>query len=514
MSTASPAVRHNPVLVVVALCLGGLGASLSQTLVIPIQSDLPRLLGTSASNTSWVVTITLLGGAVAMPIAGRVADMIGKQRVLIASAILLLIGSLVAALSNTIGPLLVGRALQGLAMGFIPVGISLIREVTPRQLASRSIAAMSATLGVGAAVGLPLAAWIDEVSSWHALFWMEAGVALVMVILAAILVPHLRDGVPGRFDITGGLGLTAGLVLFLVGISKGNDWGWATGRTVGAIVAGIVVLVLWAVFELRQREPLVDLRTSAARPVLMTNIAAVAVGFGMMAASVVMPQLVQLPEVTGYGMGLSVLQAGLLMAPAGFAMMLAAVFSTRVIAQFGAKAALMVGATVLGAGYVLSFFLMDAPWQLLVSSCVSSRRRDWVCGHADRDPGLGSREGGRFRGWTERVDALDRDHLGRRRHGYRSHQRQHLVWRLRLADRERVPMVLSDRGRCGVSRCRHRGDHPSCEGAVVASTGFRVGRRRPCPRPVNPSAACTRVFIRCAHRRRAEEPARRLDGLE
>lgn len=120
----SSAVRRNPVLTVVALCLGGLGVSLSQTLVIPIQSDLPTLLGTSASNTSWVVTITLLGGAVAMPIAGRVADMLGKQRVLMTSAILLLVGSLVAALSNTIGPLLVGRALQGLAMGFIPVGIS------------------------------------------------------------------------------------------------------------------------------------------------------------------------------------------------------------------------------------------------------------------------------------------------------------------------------------------------------------------------------------------------------
>ena len=100
MSTASPAVRHNPVLVVVALCLGGLGASLSQTLVIPIQSDLPRLLGTSASNTSWVVTITLLGGAVAMPIAGRVADMIGKRRVLILSAALLVAGSLAAALAG------------------------------------------------------------------------------------------------------------------------------------------------------------------------------------------------------------------------------------------------------------------------------------------------------------------------------------------------------------------------------------------------------------------------------
>lgn len=83
----SSAVRRNPVLTVVALCLGGLGVSLSQTLVIPIQSDLPTLLGTSASNTSWVVTITLLGGAVAMPIAGRVADMLGKQRVLMTSAI-------------------------------------------------------------------------------------------------------------------------------------------------------------------------------------------------------------------------------------------------------------------------------------------------------------------------------------------------------------------------------------------------------------------------------------------
>ena len=82
----------NPVLAVVVLCFGGLAAALTQTLVIPIQSELPRLLHTSPANTSWVVTITLLAAAVAMPIAGRVADLVGKQRVLVVSAGILLVG--------------------------------------------------------------------------------------------------------------------------------------------------------------------------------------------------------------------------------------------------------------------------------------------------------------------------------------------------------------------------------------------------------------------------------------
>src|ERR1700709_1373219 len=110
---------------VVVLCFGGLTASLVQTLVIPIQGRLPLLLHTSAANASWVITATLLAAAVAMPIAGRLGDMFGKQRVLVVSAAILLVGSVICALSDTMLPMLAGRALQGLAMGFIPVGISL-----------------------------------------------------------------------------------------------------------------------------------------------------------------------------------------------------------------------------------------------------------------------------------------------------------------------------------------------------------------------------------------------------
>src|SRR5690606_15660815 len=104
---------------------------LTQTLLIPVQGELGLLLGTSQANAAWVITITLLAGAVAMPVAGRVADLFGKQRVLTVSAVVLLVSSVVCALSDSLVPMLVGRALQGLAMGFVPIGISLMREITP-----------------------------------------------------------------------------------------------------------------------------------------------------------------------------------------------------------------------------------------------------------------------------------------------------------------------------------------------------------------------------------------------
>lgn len=361
-----------PGVVVAALCFGSLCASLMQSLVIPIQSELPHLLGTSASNTSWVVTATLLGGAVAMPVSGRLADIVGKKPVLVVSACILVVGSLVCALSNSIVPVVAGRVLQGLAMGFVPVAISLVREVTPPRLQSTAIATVSATLGVGGAIGLPLAAWIAEDNDWHMLFWLSAVLAALVAILVVFAVPHVRDEHPARLDVVGTIGLTVGLVAFLVGISKGSEWGWGAGSTLGCILGGLAVLLVWGVYEIRHHDPLVDLRVTARRPVLLTNIAAVLIGFGMMAQAIVVPQLLQMPEATGYGLGQSILHAGLWMAPGGLMMMFFAPVSSRLLDTVGGRITLSVGAAVLAAGYVVATFLTNAPWELMVASCVIS----------------------------------------------------------------------------------------------------------------------------------------------
>lgn len=371
---AEPHVENtdHPLAPVIALCFGGLAASLTQTMVIPIQAELPRLLGSGAASTAWVVTITLLTAAVFMPISGRLADLYGKQRVLVATAGLLLIGSVVCALADTLLPMLIGRGLQGISMGFIPVGISMIREVTPPAKANSAIAAMSATMGVGGAVGLPLSAWIADAGDWHLMFWLSAVVAAIVLALSWFAVPQVRDEHPGGLDIVGGLGMAAGLGSFLVGVSKGTTWGWDDGRTIGTIVFGVVVLVAWGFFELRVADPLVDLRASASRPVLLANLAGMAIGFGMMAQMVAIPQLLEMPEATGYGLGQSVLHAGLWMAPGGLVMMAFAPVSSMLITRLGARLTLMIGGTVLGVGYLVALGLTGAAWQLMLASCIGS----------------------------------------------------------------------------------------------------------------------------------------------
>lgn len=383
MTSSPPATSSSPLpistvrpgrarLVVAALCFGGMSAALTQTLMIPVQGELPILLGTTAANASWVITTTLLAAAVAMPIAGSLGDLFGKQRVLAVSATLLLVGSLVGAVSDSLGPVLAGRALQGLAMGFVPVGISMMREVTPPHMTTTAIAAMSATLGVGGAIGLPLSAWVVQTWDWHALFWVSAAVAAAVLALTVAVVPHVHDAHGGRFDAPGAIGLALGLVLFLVAVSKGNEWGWDSPRPWALGAAGLVVLAGWGRFQLRTAQPLVDLRVTAMRPVLLTNLAAVAIGFGMMAQSIVVPQLLQLPQETGFGLAQTLLQAGLWLAPGGLVMMAFAPVSSRLMRAFGPKATLVVGALVLGAGYVFAFFLHGAAWQLLVASCIGS----------------------------------------------------------------------------------------------------------------------------------------------
>lgn len=370
MPSSRSAARFPALAVIVVLCIGSLCGALMQSLVIPIQSELPKLLSTDAGSASWAITATLLAAAVTMPVTGRLADMFGKKPVMVASAGILVVGSALAAIASTLPPFLVGRALQGIAMGYIPVAISMVREIAPPERRAGAVAAVSATLGVGGALGLPLAAWIAQDFSWHGLFWLSTVLAALILVATAIVVPNVHDAHPAHLDIVGILGLAVGLVAVLVGISKGSEWGWNAGSTIGSIVGGVVVLLAWGWYELRHHDPLIDLRTTSRRPVLFTNLAAVLIGFGMMAQTIVVPQLLEMPTATGYGLGQSILQAGLWMAPGGLMMMAFAPVSSSLITRAGARITLALGALVIGVGYIVALALMGAPWQLMVASCV------------------------------------------------------------------------------------------------------------------------------------------------
>ncbi|WP_254812030.1 MFS transporter [Streptomyces cavourensis] len=374
-ATASPgAPAARPGAIVAILAFAGIVAALTQTLVVPLIAQLPVLFDTSASNASWVITATLLAAAVSTPVAGRLGDMYGKRRMLLVSLVPLVLGSAVCALSSSVVPMITGRGLQGLGMGVVPLGISLLRDVVPAEKLGPSIAIMSASMGVGGALGLPFAAAVAENTSWRVLFWVVAVLALAVGALIAALVPADRPATAaaGRFDLPGAIGLGAALIALLLAVSKGADWGWSSATTLTLFAAALVLLPAWARWELRLRDPLVDLRVTVRPQVLMTNTASVLVGFAMYAQSLVVPQLLQLPEATGYGLGRSMLAMGLWMAPAGLMMMVMSPLGARLSAAKGPKVTLAVGSLLIAAGYGLSVPLIGSgsPWSLLLVTLV------------------------------------------------------------------------------------------------------------------------------------------------
>jgi EmrB/QacA subfamily drug resistance transporter len=343
-----------------------------QTLVIPLIPSLPGILGTDASDASWVITVTLLAAAVITPVSGRLGDLYGKRRVLLASVAVLIAGSIVSALASSLLPMVIGRGLQGCAMGVIPLGISIMRDILPAERVGTAIAMMSATLGVGGAIGLPLSAVIAESSSWRVLFWLSAGLGAVCLTLLWTVVPDSSVRAPGRFDVVGALGLAAGLVCLLLAITKGGTWGWASPVTLGLFAAAVVVFVVWGFHQLRVRYPLVDLRVSARRPVLFTNLASVLVGFSMYSMSLVLPQLLQAPTATGYGLGQSMVAAGLWMAPSGLVMMALSPVSAGLTRRRGPRTSLMVGAGIIAVGYLVSTLLLHNAFEVMIAGIIVS----------------------------------------------------------------------------------------------------------------------------------------------
>jgi MFS family permease len=353
---------------VAALAFTGLCSSFMFTLVVPLQAELPVLLQASREDTSWVVTITLLVAAAATPIAGRLGDMYGKRRVVISLLGVLIAGSLVAAFSSSVAGIVIGRGLQGAAMGVVPLGIAIMRDVLPPKRLGTAVALMSATLGVGGAVGMPLAAYVAQNADFHALFWLSAGLGAVGIVLVLLLVPGDVLLFPGRLDILGALGLALGMTGILLLLSRGAEWGWTSPLTLGSGIGGVAILLLWGWYQLRTKEPLLDLRVASRPAVLFTNLAGLCMGFALFSSNVAFPQMLELPVETGAGFGLDMVGAAFIIMTSGLIMMLVSPISGWLERTVGARFLFTSGTVAIVLSYVFVLIWSTEVWHLFLAS--------------------------------------------------------------------------------------------------------------------------------------------------
>lgn len=336
-----------------ALATGALAFTLLQSMVSPALPAIQQELGTSTSTVTWVLTGFLLSASVATPILGRLGDMFGKERMLLVALGGLWVGTLTAALASSIEVLIVARFVQGLGGAVFPLSFGIIRDEFPATRVPTGIAMVSAIMGIGAGAGIVLAGPIVDGLSYHWLFWLPLVAITIALATTVRFVPESPIKTPGRINWPGAFLLSGWLVSLLYGISRASDWGWTSPEFLGLMGLAAALAALWARVELRADEPLIDMRMLQQRGIWTTNLTGLLLGFGMFGSFILIPQLAQMPESTGYGFGASVTQSGLFMLPTTVMMLLVSPIAGRLTERVGPKVPLVIGTALASLSFLL-----------------------------------------------------------------------------------------------------------------------------------------------------------------
>lgn len=357
-----------------ALALIVMVVALLQTVVVPVLAQIGTALDASAAAVGWIVTVTLLAAAVFTPLLSRIGDLHGRRRVLIGILIIVAAGSLLAALTTSLPWLLVGRVLQGTSFGLFPLSIGILRHALPPQKLTSAMAIVSGTLGIGGGIGLVLTGLLTrDGGDYHRIFWLSLAASLLALLLVVLTVPKHRPQHAGRIDWIGGLLLGTSLVLLLLPLSQGHEWGWNAPSTLGCFASSALVLMLWLVVERRMREPLVPLILMGNRPFMITNVAGLFIGFGMFVTFLSISGFVQTPAAVGYGFSASVLEASCIyLLPAALAGVITAPIGGRLVGRFGGRATLLIASTIGLSGFTLMALLHSQSWHIIVGGSLAN----------------------------------------------------------------------------------------------------------------------------------------------
>ncbi|MEV6505002.1 MFS transporter [Streptomyces sp. NPDC051642] len=338
--------------------------SMLQSLIAPALPTVQHALHTSQSTATWVMTAYLLSASVFTPILGRVGDLVGKKRTLVAVLLAVLAGCLVAALAPNIGVLIIARVVQGIGGALFPLSFGIIRDEFDASQVPSSISNLSAVIAAGGGVGMVAAGPIVTALDYRWLFWFPVGIVAVTTLIAVRYVPESPNRAQGRVNWLGAVLLSGWLVALLLPLSQAGSWGWGSVRVVGLFAAAVVLFAAWLFSEARSRSPLIDLKVMRLPSVWTTNTAALLFGAGMYAIWSFLPGFVQTPSSAGYGFGASVTASGLLMLPMLLAMFVSGVLSGRLEPIVGAKALLTTGAALGAVACAILALWHDQQWQV------------------------------------------------------------------------------------------------------------------------------------------------------
>jgi predicted MFS family arabinose efflux permease len=310
----------------------------SLLVVLTLLGQIGTSLRESRSSLGWLLIAGALVGAIGNGLFPAIGSLLGQRRVLAGSMCFLAAGSAISALAPDAGVLLFGRIISSFGLASIVVSVAIVRELYSGPAFYRAIGLLAAIDGPANAAGFALGGIVQEVLhvDWRAVFWVIAAISALMAAAAAAVVPGVRQRAAERVDLPGGLLLAGALVVLLLPVTDGGPWGWTSGRVIGLLLGGVLLLAVWIGVELRTRQPMIQLRVFSRPGVTSGCLLFALLGGTLTVINVTVPAFLEAPHAAS-GFGASVLRAGLSMVPFAATMTPAAYVSSRLLRRYGPR---------------------------------------------------------------------------------------------------------------------------------------------------------------------------------
>lgn len=340
-------------------------SSFEHVMMIAAYPSISREFGLAAAG--WTVTAFLLVQGSTAAIGARLGDIYGHARLVPALLLLSVAGSLLSAMSETVGWLIIGRGLQGLSGAVLPLVYGIARQIAPPKELPFWIGTLTGGVTISSAAGFVLGGYIADLGNWRLLFWFAFGYGLLVIPLFILFVPRL-PGTPatGRIDWLGGLLLPIGIAGLLYATGSAFTSATVPWWAIAAAVCGVLLLVWWWRTEWHHEEPLIQVRHLTRRPILIANIVFAIAGLGIMQFPILMMQYLQQPTATGTGLGISATVAGFLKLPSNVFSLFAAMLGGWLCGRYGGHRVVQLGGLLSALAWAAAIIFRDSGWQVMI----------------------------------------------------------------------------------------------------------------------------------------------------
>jgi len=331
--------RLSPKLVVGAVFVASMFLNIMDATVVNVAlPTLSRYFAVPVASVSGVVTAYLVTLAVAMPVSGWLGDRFGARSVLLGAIGLFTAASALCGVATSLPELVVFRALQGAGGGLmIPVGMATMFRTYPPAERIRANRLLIVPTLMAPALGPVIGGLLVDGLSWRWIFYVNLPIGVAALVFGALFLPRGSEHPPGPFDLPGFLLAGTGFPLFMFALSTGATSGWGAASVLATGVAGLVLLALFVLVELRAAAPMLRLRIYANRLFRATNLQLTFAGAGFVGTLFLVPLLLQ------NGLGFSAVHSGLSTFPEAIGGMIGVQVTTRLYKRVGPRRLMIAG---------------------------------------------------------------------------------------------------------------------------------------------------------------------------